>query len=53
MVLKYSSPSHPWKGLGRGDKVGKALRKGEDEYIVVNDLSGAVRCRLWGPVDGE
>ena len=26
-VLKYASPSHPWKALGRSDKVEKDLRK--------------------------
>ena len=31
---KYASPSHPWKALGRGDKVKGALRKDEDGLMV-------------------
>ena len=27
-VLKYASPSHPWRALGRSDKAQEDLRKG-------------------------
>ena len=46
MSWKSAPSSHPWKALGRSDK----RRTGT---LRRNDLSGKVRCCLWGPVNGR
>ena len=48
-VLKYASPSHPWKALGLGDRAKQDLCKlGVVWFDVISGFVG--RC-VWGPVD--